>query len=436
MHKYPSYIIHSTATILSLTIIPLSAEQTLPTTTTSPIQPQATTLPTTQPIKQQKPTFEAFTGKITKNRVRLRLLPNLDGNIVKELDQNSLVVVIDETEDFYVIEPSADIKAYVFRTYIIDNTVEGSHVNVRLKPDMDAPILTQLNSGDHITGNIDPSNNKWFEISVPKSVNFYVAKDYVQKIGDRSFMAKQEKRLIEVNKLLNDTQMLSQSELTKPFDQINLEAISANYQKILQQYADFPDQVSRAKESLESLQNTYNQKKLAYLEKHREMSVELKNKNEKLSAELKNQQSQLQKLKQQLQQASVTANQNIVEKPSKSSDTVKAMPQKMAAWLQTEQNFYETSIAGSNQGSLSQFYVEQKKSAIQLKGVLETYNRPVKNKPGDYILVNSESNIPIAFLYSTLVNLQDWIGQEVTLIVSPRPNNNFAFPAYFVLGVE
>jgi hypothetical protein len=34
------------------------------------------------------------------------------------------------------------------------------------------------------------------------------------------------------------------------------------------------------------------------------------------------------------------------------------------------------------------------------------------------------------------VVLQTQKGNEVTLLVSPRPNNHFAFPAYFVLDVE
>jgi hypothetical protein len=45
-------------------------------------------------------------------------------------------------------------------------------------------------------------------------------------------------------------------------------------------------------------------------------------------------------------------------------------------------------------------------------------------------------NIPVAYLYSTQVNLNTLLGKQVNLQVSPRYNNNFAFPAYFVLGVE
>lgn len=437
MLKYPSFIVCSAATLLFFNPLMLIGEQPAQNGAAPSAQKASLAIasqPKQTPKESLKPAFEPFTGKITKNRVRLRLLPSLDGNIIKELDQNSMVVVVDETEDFYAVEPPADSKAYIFRTYIIDNVVEGTHVNVRLKPDMDAPVLFQLNSGDKVEGIIDPANNKWIEINLPKSVHFYIAKDYIQKIGDRSLMAKQEKRLTEVNKILNDTQMLGKEEMNKPFDQINLDGIAVNYQRIIQQYSDFPDQVSRAKESLDALQNAYYQKKLTYLEKHHELSADLKNKNDRLSAELKAQQNQLQKLKQQLQQATLAANQIPAEKPLQAADTVKPMPIKMAAWLPVEQAIYETSA--SNGTSMDAYYAQQKQNSIKMKGMLETYNRPVKNKPGDFILVNAQNNIPVAFLYSTQVNLQDWIGQDVTLIVSPRPNNNYAFPAYFVLGIE
>ncbi|MEK7339256.1 MAG: hypothetical protein AABZ92_00910, partial [Verrucomicrobiota bacterium] len=58
----------------------------------------------------------------------------------------------------------------------------------------------------------------------------------------------------------------------------------------------------------------------------------------------------------------------------------------------------------------------------------------VKNKPGDFIL--RDKDIPLAYVYSTVVNLQDLVGKRVSLIATPRPNNNFAFPSYFVLDVK
>lgn len=70
------------------------------------------------------PRFEPFTGKITKNKVRLRLQPTYDGPVLKELKRNDLLVILGEVEDFYAVQPPTDIQAYVFRTYVLDNVVE------------------------------------------------------------------------------------------------------------------------------------------------------------------------------------------------------------------------------------------------------------------------------------------------------------------------
>ena len=74
--------------------------------------------------------------------------------------------------------------------------------------------------------------------------------------------------------------------------------------------------------------------------------------------------------------------------------------------------------------------------AVSLSGFLEPYKHPIKNRPGDYLLVSKSQNLPIAYLYSTHVDLEPLQGTEVTVRAAPRPNNHFAYPAYFVLSIE
>jgi hypothetical protein len=83
---------------------------------------------------------------------------------------------------------------------------------------------------------------------------------------------------------------------------------------------------------------------------------------------------------------------------------------------------------------MDDFYEDQKLNAAQVSGILEIYSDVVKNKPGAFIL--RDRDMPKAYLYSTFVDLNNYVGKYVTLHVTPRPNNNFAFPAYFVLEVE
>ena len=50
-------------------------------------------------------TFTPFAGKISGNRVRVRLEPNVESNILKEANAGDLFTVLDETDAFYAIQP-------------------------------------------------------------------------------------------------------------------------------------------------------------------------------------------------------------------------------------------------------------------------------------------------------------------------------------------
>lgn len=379
-------------------------------------------------MEQPSTPFSPFTGKVTRSKVRLRLQPNLDSPILKELKQGDMLIIIGETEDFYAVQPPAEAKGYVFRTYILDNVVEASRVNVRLEPDLEAPILAQLRSGDRIEGTVSSLNNKWLEITLPPSARYYVSKDYIEKIGDPSLMITIEKRRGEVNMLLNSTYLASQTELQKAFPEINLEGIYANFNRVINEYKDFPEQVARARELLSSIQETYLQKKISFLEtKTKIVQDDWQTKNAQLTEQMRSQQQKLSQLEQQLKRG----------RNSKNSIPPNGMSNKMAAWLPVEQTIYEEWMKSKeNNQSQEDFYLEQSQQATALRGIIEPYNRLIRNKPGDYVLVNQSNHLPIAYLYSTQVNLQDRVGHEVTILGAPRDNHNFAFPAYFVLAIE
>ena len=403
-------------------ILPFTEGYTVPETnqTTNITQTQST-----QPL----PPFEAFTGKIIKNKVRLRQQPSLEGAIVRELNVGDLLVIIGETDDFYSVQPPADVRGYVFRTYVLDNVVEGNKVNVRLSPDVDAPVIAQLAAGDKVSGFVSPINNKWLEILPPSSTRFYIAKDYIKKIGDAAFIITFEKRKEEVNTLLNSTNTASKNEMNKSFPDINLDGIYSNYNKIITGYSDFPDQAARAREQFARLQDDYLQKKLIFLEaKSKYAHEEWQNKNSDLNQQVKNQQQKLNQLEQQLKTKGSTNIRTSIDNAGLSN--------KMAAWIPTEQNLYNTWLQQHNGGTKEEFYTEQTNQAITLTGLLEPFIRVIKNKPGDFMIVNPANNLTIAYLYSTQVDMQERIGQNVTIRAIPRPNNNFAFPAYFVISIE
>lgn len=362
-----------------------------------------------QEVQQEAPRpsqtdLKPFTGKITRNKVRMRLQPNLDSPILREFTKGDLLIVLGESGDFYAVKAPEDMKGYVFRTFVLDNVVEGNNVNIRFEPDLEATVVGQLAKGAQVNGVISPLNSKWLEISLPETSQFYVSKEYVENVGDAQMLGKIRQRLDEVTSLLAQAQGTAQDELQKSFDQINLDPVYIRLNKVINQFTDFPEQVTKAKDLMTQIQDAYLQKKIAYLE------AKANGYNPVPSQD--------------------------APKPAAAPSPDPGVTPKMAAWIPVEAVMFEAWSKQHDKASMEDFYAQQRQEAIILTGVIEPYIRSVRNKPGDYVLVSKATRLPSAFLYSTKVNLENKIGQEVTLIATPRQNFNFAFPAYYVLAVE
>lgn len=388
---------------------------------------------TNQPCKRGK----GFTGKITRDRVRMRLSPTVDSPVIREMDRGQMLVVVNEVDDYYAVKPPSNTKAFVYRTLVLDGVVEGKRVNVRLDPHLEAPVIAQLNTGDRVDGTISEQNAKWLEIDPPSSTVFYISSDYVEKVGDASFLVNYEAREDEANNLLNSTYILSEAELQKHFTEIEAERIVENYQHIINEYTDFPDEVSQAKKYLTKFNDAYLHMKVDYLEaKTSNTSDNWMGRSSQRSEDMHSQQERLADLEEQLHRANQTqTDSKIYEKwvNEKFSSEVNA---RMGLWIPVEIAYYEKWAEKNDERPIQDYYEEQRGQAVALRGILESYDRPVRNKPGDYLLVNKTNRLPIAYLYSTHVNLNDKLGQELTVEGILRPNNNFAYPAYFVIDSE
>lgn len=418
-----------------------STENTQFTPPPQPNPPPSPPTPPTPPTPPQPSTpktpFTSFTGRTLKNKVRIRLQPSLDAPILREINKGDLFVVIDEADDFYAIEAPADVKGYVFRTYILDNVIEGNRVNVRLEPNLESPIIAQLNAGDKVDGQISALNSKWVEITPPDTTRFFIAKEYVEKIGNSGLKAILEKKREEGTQLLNSTFTASQTELRKPWNEINLNEINDSLNKIVKNYTDFPEIQLRAKELLTMIQESYFQKKIEYLETLAKNTDLINAQNKELSNKLTAQEQRISELEQSNAPAPAAADASNLPPPPPSYGSSTSTPvDRMNMWLPVENQLYESWAESHENQPISAFYDDQLQKAKELKGVIQLYDRSVRNKPGDYVLLNPTTRIPVAYLYSTQVNLQDYVNKEVTVKVAPRENNNFAYPAYFVLAVE
>ncbi len=342
-----------------------------------------------------KAIFSPFTGKIKGEKVRMRLQPDLDGHIVLELHKHDLVSVIGDEGNFWIIEPPEGLKTYVFRSFVLDNVVEGNRVNIRLEPDLEAPIVGHLNAGDQVRGIICDSNKKWLEISPPPNTKFYIAKEYVEFAGGPELKAQVDKRKAAIQQLMESAALLSKTEMQKPYDEIDFKRIKRNYDVICQEYADFPEHIERAKKEFIEVQQTYLEKCFVFRENEKTPSPE----------------ATLEKVSEPISSQSLS--------------------DRMKMWEPIEEMLLAAWVRRNADKSVEEYDKEHR----ALSGILEAFMAPVKNKPGDYIL-KDKKNMPVAYLYSTKIDLYDYVGKHVTLKATERDNHRFAFPAYYVHSVE
>lgn len=380
------------------------------------------------PSALQKQAFLPFTGKITKNKVRMRIKPSFEDHVLREMKSGDLVVVLGEVEDFYAVQPPSDIKGYVYRTLILDHVVEGNRVNVRLNPDLESPVIAQLNQGDRVEGQIDSSNSKWMQIQLPSTSRFYIAKDYVENVGDAGYMERFLKKQKEAATLLDNANSLSSEEIQKPFRSIQVEQVKKYYEQLINNYKEFPQVKTIAQEKLANFQEQYLKKKLQYLEEQSKNTTVVQEVNEQLTQELNTHKARLASLEKEMYNHRFSS----VSAVSKNEQ----LPVNITSWVPVEEKYFAEWSQSTGVTDPQAFYSAQEQESFTLQGTLESYQRPVKNRPGDYLLTNSVSKLPVAFLYSTHVNLQDYVGKEVKIRVVQRDNHHFAFPAYFVLSIE
>src|SRR3989338_2296594 len=190
----------------------------------------------TAPAKSsQTPTkaFKPFTGKISANKVRIRIKPDLESHILRQVNKDDLLLIVGEEGEFYAVEPPKGTKAFIFRSYVLDDVVEANRVNIRIEPHVDAPIIGQLQLGDKVKGQVCALNNKWLEIPAPKQTLFYVSKEFITQAGGPEHLAIMEKRKTQVEELLNSAYLLAETECKKAYEEMVPQPVIDQFQAIL-----------------------------------------------------------------------------------------------------------------------------------------------------------------------------------------------------------
>jgi len=369
------------------------------------------------PVNQVEPqTFSPFTGKVRGTRVRLRTQPTLEATIVLQLRNGDLFIIQGETDEFYAVKPLAETKAYVHRKFVLDGEIDGERVNVRLKPDLEAPIIATLNTGDKVTGNI---RGKWLEIETPMETRFYVYKDYIENLGGPEIYLRLAKTRENYRNQLQMASEQIQKEFHKPFEDIEMDQTLGDLNKIVSDKENFPEYAAQAQQLIRDASEQYLQKKIAYLETLTESTTtQWEMQNKEFETEIQQQQKQTDRF--------VEAEVPYTSIP-KSTE--------MLYWEPAEAVRYEQ-WANQRDGyaNYESFYADEDKRALVLRGILTQPPQATNNAPGDYVLLSERTRMPIAYLYSTRVNLHDIVERRVTVRGVERDNNHFAFPAYFVLS--
>ncbi len=379
---------------------------------------------------QQTPveSFKQFSGKIVGDRVRMRIHPNIESHIVQEIPKGQIFAVVDEVDGYYGVYPSKDMRAYIYRTYVLDNRVEAQHVNVRLHPSTDAPVVAQLNSGDPVEVHASPNQSKWYEISFPSEVTFWVAKEYIENIGPVEYVEKYHDRVQEAQQLLETAELIKQTEFRKEFMEVDMQRLTQNFMKIKKDYPDLEHIQAKAENAIAKLQKEYCDLKINFLETKAGKAVsDLEVLNAKLTLDTESSEQE------------DFSNDSIQQMPEISLSSLKlnfpeSQTDKMKVWEPIELSQFQAWVSEHPDTSLENFYGEQVLNADKVQGIIEPFNTLLKHKPGDFILtVNGQT---VAYLYSTHINLQNLVGKKVSLKVTGRDNRNFAFPAYYVLEVQ
>ncbi|ANH78889.1 SH3 domain-containing protein [Candidatus Chlamydia sanziniae] len=365
--------------------------------------------------------FLSFTGEIKGNRVRMRLAPHTDSTIIKELSKGDLIAVLGESKDYYVVAAPLGLTGYVFRTFVLDNVIEGEQVNVRLNPTTSAPVLARLKRGTTVSPTTQVSQGKWLEIALPLDCVFYVAKNFVVSKGPIELYTQCERQKKIALDLLQSALEFAHTELTKNLNEIDLDAI---YKKInlvqSEEFSSVPNLQVLVQKALEEIQEAYLSKSLEI-----QSAVPVASTSEEPVASSIHTSSSTSLLSRHIRKRATLKSSPLIQ----GRENLEHSLFKIWAAMQEFQN-HSPSLKRED------FYRAEQKNKQVLTGVLEVYPHIVKNNPGDYLLKDIVKENTTAFLYATNVNLDPWVGKPVVIECLPRPNNHFAFPAYYVLSIK
>ena len=130
--------------------------------------------------------------------------------------------------------------------------------------------------------------------------------------------------------------------MLKPFEEIDFDRVAHSYEVIINGYADFPGYAEKAKSKLMELQESYLQKKLAYLESRAA----------KMSKEM-----------------AASGNKSMA---IDTSEAVLTQKDKSKVWERIEESHFLEWAASHHRKTMDDFYEDQRLQATKISGIVET----------------------------------------------------------------
>ncbi|MEM8628677.1 MAG: SH3 domain-containing protein [Chlamydiota bacterium] len=310
--------------------------------------------------------------------------------------QDDIVLIVGQKKDFWQLAPPKTLHCYIPSACVSPGNSLLKSVQVFPKPSADGPVLATLQKGEPVS--VLPSKQEagWCEISPPSCLSCYARKDavvYCDTADQFSLLVesreKAESDLLQAYRGLE--RVLKEPQITPLAEKVSL-----FFHDFLREYAPFPFLQNRAREGLYFLEEHKKKWASSRMEKERNFSLQTGS----------------------LEKVAVSPLQ----------------PKGVDPWRQVEEGLFSIWQTSHPHKSLQEYYAEQTLQGVTAEGMIEAYEMRVTNCPGDFLLRKNQR--PVALLYSTKWDLTKYQGKQVRLLLAPRPNHQWAFPAYFVLEVD
>jgi hypothetical protein len=283
-------------------------------------------------------------GKVVGNNVRVRLKPDTNSKIICTLNKDFVVTITNEDGMFYQILAVEKSPLFVYKKFVNHGKIDGNNVNVRTEPNQQSTVITQLHNDDRIDimdHNI--STDKWVAIAPPNSVRYYISKNYVKSINEKTAW-----------------ELIQEQNKTAVSESVDVVEIKKTFEPVYDTNINIDTVV------------THN----------------------------------------------IDATFESFVRPQ---------------WVDLETNIYSRWKQQHLNGDYQQFLTTESEFTRLEQGRIVKVHKVSLNHPGDFILYNGKK--PVAYIFSTTIDLNDYNNIEKKLMLTERPNNMWGLPAYKVVRV-